>query len=107
MILFIRDKKNNTILDLDVYVSSESGLIDISATVVIEHYSRFLLSSPEDRREEIISDFDELQEIRGWLHESYFLNRKNCEKEYDRLLEVLRKMIKEFAHKHGLGYVED
>ena len=69
MVLFIRNKKNRSIVDLDVY--TKEGYIEITSCVLIDTYSEFLLENL-DRKEEIISDFNEISELRGWLWEKYF-----------------------------------
>jgi len=122
MILFIRDKKNNTILDAELTIkwhednkkdnkkenkNPDNYYVELSSLVCIEPYSRLLLSTPEEEREEIIATFDALQELRGWLWESYFMNKKNTSDEYDNVLKELRTMLKGVAEKYDLYYVED
>lgn len=111
MTLFIRDKKNNTILDLDVGVQSredKSKFVDLSSHVIVEDYSRFLLENL-DRKNEIIRDFQDLSELRGWLWESYFMTGKNIgsEEQYSDILSKLREIIGGVAKKYNLYYVED
>ena len=75
--------------------------------VCVEPYSKLLLSQPEEEREELIYTFDALQELRGWLWESYFMGRKNTSSEYDNVLGELRTMLKKVAKRYDLMYVED
>jgi hypothetical protein len=85
MTIFIRDKKNNSILSLDVGVQAredKSKFVELSSVVDVEYYSRFLLNNL-DIKNEIISDFQELSELRGWLWESYFMTGKNIGSEED------------------------
>ena len=94
MVLFLRNKKNETILDCDVYqkedVETDRQYIELSSTVCIEPYSLLLLSLPTlAERVECMKDFGYLQELRGWLWEVYFVGRKNDAKEYDEVLEAL------------------
>jgi len=115
MIFYLRNKKNETILDVDCYVKCEERFggegdyryVELGAVVCIEPYSKFLLESPEDQRAEIIADFDNLQELRGWLWEKYFMKTKNTRDEYDNVIKALRPMIKGIADKYELCYVED
>jgi hypothetical protein len=111
MTLFIRDNKNNTILDLDVGVQTredKSKFVELSSIVDVEYYSRFLLENL-DRKDEIIPDFQDLSELRGWLWESYFMTGKNIgsEEQYSDVLSKLKEMIKEVATKYNLYYTED
>jgi hypothetical protein len=106
MILFLRDKNNNTIVDLDCY-KSRDGYIDITSTVCIDEYSKLLLSTPEEQRSLLITEFNNISELRGWLWESHFMGRKNTNEEYDQVIEQLRGMFKNVAKKYDLCYVED
>jgi|TARA_R110000851_G_scaffold56073_3_gene131198 hypothetical protein len=111
MTIFIRDKKNNSILSLDVGVQAredKSKFVELSSVVDVEYYSRFLLNNL-DIKNEIISDFQELSELRGWLWESYFMTGKNIgsEEQYSDVLSKLKEMVKEVVTKYCLYYTED
>jgi hypothetical protein len=89
MIIFLRNERNRTILDLDCYVKTEytgeptpMKFVEISADVAIDTYSKFLLENL-DRKDEIIEDFSEMSELRGWLWERYFMGGDNDPEKYD------------------------
>lgn len=71
----------------------------------IENYSNFLLKS--DNKQEIISDFDFLSELRGWMWENYFMTKKNTPSEYDNVLSELRKIIESISDKYDLLFITD
>ena len=111
MILFIRDKKNNSIVDLECWVKTAQDdkdykYIELSVTVDILYYSAFLLENL-DRKEEVITDFSGIQELRGWLWEVYFNGQRSDPSKYDDVLAKLRGMLKAVAQKYDLRYVED
>ena len=108
MILFLRNDKRESIVDIDCYVKTEEErkFVEISSSVIIKSYSEFLLKNI-DRKDEIISDFSEIDELRGWLWESYFMGGDNDPKEYDNVIEILKKGLKKIAEKYDLAYVED
>jgi hypothetical protein len=108
MILFLRDKNNNTIVDIECYVKSEDGssYIELHSAVDIHRYSFFLLEN-QDRKLDIIADFSEIDELRGWLWEKYFMGGTNDPSEYDKVIAELRKMLRAVAKKYDLSYVED
>lgn len=105
MTLFLRDKNNNTLLDMEVYVKDDC--VEISSSVIIDNYSRLLLSAKKEKQEEIIGYFDFLSEFRGWLWENYFMGRRNTSDEYDTVLNGVRKILDEIGSKTGLHRVED
>ncbi len=108
MILFIRNNKNRTILDCEVYIKSEDSnrFIELHSLVVVSTYSEFLIENIE-LKEEIINDFSELSELRGWLWESYFMGKENDPNKYNDVLKILRERIEGVATKYNLYYTED
>jgi len=109
MILFLRDQNNDTILDVECYVTSEEGsskYVELHSAVCIAPYSKFLLANP-DKQDAIISHFDELSELRGWLWESFFMGGTNDPEKYDEVIKILRAVLKGVAEEYELGYVED
>ena len=111
MVLFLRDERNNSIVDLECYVKTGENdpkykYVELSVTVDIQWYSLLLLQNL-DRKIEIISDFSEIQELRGWLWENYFMGGNNDPEKYGDVIAELRKMLLVVAKKYDLGYVED
>lgn len=108
MILFLRDQNNDTILDVECFVKTEddSSYVELHSAVCIAPYSKFLLANP-NRQDKIISNFDELSELRGWLWESYFMGGTNDPDKYGDIIGILRALLKGVAEEYELGYVED
>lgn len=109
MVLFIRNDKNRTILDCEVYIAKEGDkrFVEIHSSVIIDTYSDFLLNSDKNKQQEIVSDFFELSQLRGWLWESYFMGNQNDPEKYNDVLKILREKISNIAKKYNLYYVED
>lgn len=108
MTLFLRDKKNNTIVDLDCYIDTgdnNNKFIELQVVVDIQWYSKLLLDNLK-RKEEIIDIFSYIQELRGWLLEVYFKDNNDPDK-YDDVMNELKGLFKEVAEKYDLLYVED
>lgn len=106
MTLFLRDEKNRTLVDIELY--KKDGCVEISSSVDIENYSRLLLSSCcEIKQQYMITHFDFLSELRGWLWERYFSSKKNTVEEYDNVVEEVRKILDEIGSKIGLHRIED
>jgi len=108
MTLFLRNNKNESIVDIECYVKTEEEqkFVEISSGVIIETYSKFLLDNL-DKKDQIISDFSEIDELRGWLWESYFMGTQNDPEEYDNVLKIVREGLQKVAKKYDLSYVED
>lgn len=107
MIFFIRNHRNETILDCEYYIKTEDDkkFLEIHSSVIIDTYSELLLTS--EKQMEIVEDFTELSELRIWLWESYFMGGENDPEEYDNVLKVLRSRISSIANKYNLNYIED
>lgn len=105
MILFLRNKHNQSIVDIELYINDD-GAVELYPSVIIEKYSKFLLENLNIANE-IISDFSAIDDLRGWLWESYFGLRQNTKDEYDNVLEIVRTALREVANKYNLSYVED
>jgi hypothetical protein len=108
MILFLRNDKRETLADIECFVKTEDEqkFVEINATVIIEPYSKFLLDN-QDRQAEIIKDFSDISELRGWLWESFFMGGDNDPEKYDEVIELLREGLKDIAKNYELSYVED
>ena len=108
MILFLRNQKNRTIVDIECFVKTEEGrrFIELHADVAIDTYSKFLLENL-DRQKEIIEDFSAMSELRGWLWEKYFCGGDNDPKEYQNIIRQLQALLQGHAEKYNLRYVED
>lgn len=108
MTLYIRRGKNKTLLDVEFYTTIENdySFVELSSTVMIEEYSKFLLENI-DRADEIIEDFEFLNELRGWLWESFFIVTKNTPASYDSALIALREILNGICEKYSLYLVED
>jgi hypothetical protein len=108
MVLFIRNKDNHSIVDTEVWIKKEDDkeFIELKSVVDINYYSHFLLENPK-RSDEIIEDFSALQELRGWLWESYFLGGDNDPKEYDNVISFLQERFRNIAKKYNLDFVVD
>lgn len=109
MTLFLRTKNNETIVDLDIWIKKDNiPYVEISCSINIKNYSLLLLRNPNPRKQlEIITDFDQLDEIRGWLWEVYFATKKNTEKEYSNVLREVKWILSKVAEKYDLHLVED
>lgn len=109
MTFFLRDKNNTTLADIDLWVEREDDhkYIEISSTIPIDAYSKFLLNAEQKDQQKIITLFDTLSELRGWLWEKYFMGRKNMPDEIDNVQVELRKILDAIGNDLGLHRVED
>ena len=109
MTIYLRNEENETILDLEVWVKTEDSIsfCELRSVIDIKNYSLMLLDTSQKVQAELIADFDQISELRGWLWETYFMGRKNEEKEIDGVIGQLKMILKKVADKYGLYLVTD
>lgn len=109
MVLYLRNKRNKDIVEIELNVKTDEGtkFVECSCAIDITGYSKLLLSTPEQNQKILIQEFDDLSEIRGWMWERYFAVKKNTESEYDGVLSDVRDWLKKLADKYELNVVED
>jgi len=68
MTLFLRNKENRSIVDIDIYVKREEDkkYIELHSSVIIDTYSDFLMNNLANANE-IIDTFTHISDLRGWL----------------------------------------
>lgn len=97
MIHFLRNQKNQTIVECEVYGN------DLSAGTDIENYSVMLIDLHNgDLHYPFINDISQLDEIRGWWWEM----AKDSGK-YKSIDDFVKEKFIEVAQKHNLNYVTD
>lgn len=95
MIHYLRNKNNETIVDIEAMKN------DISCTIGVLNYSMFLLNTiPAEKRLEFALDIDFISEIRG----EWFETKHPHENTTDKLAE---KRCKQLSEKWNLYYVVD
>ncbi len=109
MTLFLRNDKNQSVVDIEINFSDEKphSVVekqDLHSVVVIEHYSKLLLENL-NRSEEVIKDFTEISELRSWFWEVYMEmtdkpSKQDC-------IEKVKGFLIILADKYKLAYVVD
>lgn len=110
MILYLRNKENKTILDVDIWIKKEDGdsFVELSSSINIKNYSLMLLKNIDNEKQlEMISDFETLSNLRGWLWEVFFMTKQNEPEEYDLAVTELKAILKKIADKYDLRVVQD
>lgn len=98
MTIFLRNSKKQSIVDIEV---SEN---DVCSAVSIEFYSQLLLENLH-RREEVITDFTQIDELRQWFWEVYTENADAPS--LNDLLRQLEMILLPIADKYNLYYITD
>lgn len=102
MIHFLRNEKNRTIIECEVYKN------DLSAATNIEEYSKMLLGinkkgyTSTSTTEIFIQSISDLNEIRGWWWEG-----GEDSGIYTSIDEFVKEKFMEVAEEFGLNYVTD
>jgi len=95
MIHFLRDKQNNTIIEISAYE-------DVRASVDLEAFSERLLAITTEDPAEFVADMEFLNNIRAfWFEVNYY------EKRFKTTNEMAKHFCKEAARKWNLYYVTD
>lgn len=104
---YLRDNKRNTIIETECWVKREDWkYIEVSSTVDIIQYSRFLLDNLE-RAGAVMAYISELDELRGWLWEVYFMNEKNDPSKIDDVNLKISQFYQKVAKELNLYYITD
>ena len=103
MTLFLRDKNNNTLVDLEIWRGDDG--IDCSSVVDVVVFADILLGIDNfQQREAFIKAMHFMQEIR----EKVFFEKENdTEFEYARMTKMIREIMVDMAKEFKLYYVED
>lgn len=112
MTLFLRNDKNQTLVDIELWIKKEElwSYVEISCSIDIIHYSELLIKTYKESKHDasvLILTFDELSEIRGWLWNVYFQNKKNTEYYYDEVLAALKKILEKYSKQLNLNLIID
>ena len=107
MIWYLRNQKNETLFEVEVWINriDDWQFVEVSPAINIQNYSHMLLKSKQQF--ELIEDFDELEELRGWLWEVFFVGKKNDVKYYDQAVEAIGHKLKWIADKYNLLLIQD
>lgn len=110
MVFYIRDSSNTNVFEAEFWVKAEGKTknLEIKCSVCIAGYSKLLLANAS-MASDIIKDFSELDELRGWMWECFFASKRNdgSNEDYMTVLEHIRLSISVVASKYGLRVVED
>jgi hypothetical protein len=104
MTLYLRDKNNNTIVDIELSKGKE--FVDIRVAIDIKQYSNLLLNNL-DRKGEVIGMFDSISNLRGWLWEDYTPRYGNKPSSYKDIKALVMESLTDTARMYGLTVVED
>lgn len=121
MVLYLRDKKGNSIYEASIWVKtdyekdgSSHRYVDLSTSIYIEAYSKLLISvldfgfkSTSMEVNNLIHTFDDLSELRGWMWENYFMDKKNTPDEINHVIKEVREILERVAEKYKLNIVVD
>lgn len=97
--------------DTEIYTVKDTAYdkwyTELHSGVCTRGYSLFLLKNQE-RYEEIIDDFDNISELRGWLWEVSNTNHEWSDEKHNLAVDYVRSYLKEIINKYeGLYLNED
>jgi len=121
MVIYLRDKNGNNLFETEIYIKtdyekdgSSHRYVELSTNIYIEGYSELLINVMDAGYAgnsieilNLINTFDNLYELRGWLWESYFMNKKNNPDEINLVIKEVKTMLDIVAIKYHLNLIED
>ena len=108
MVLYLRTEDNKTLVDIELTGSTKKE-IDISIAIDIKEYTKKFVSLflvDKDKAYKFADELNYIQELRGWLFESYLTEVRDSFS-YSDLLELLREYLQSVAETYNLFTVED
>ena len=92
-VLYLRTKQNDYIVKITMSIKSDNNVdyVDIRCVIDIQNHFTLLHNMEENKQIVYIYEIYELAEINRWLCESYFANKDNTSKDYNNVLEEVKK----------------
>ena len=107
--IFKLRKGNKTVCDVEVTTQKENGkeYIELRSSVFVAGYSE-VLAKHMDEMLKVIKDFEEIEELRGWLWERHLHNNNVYTIEnYRSTIDYVKNILSKVAKEYDLYYVED
>ena len=103
--LYLRTPENKTLVDIEI--ESKEGIVtDLHSVVNIRNYSFFLLENHPDLNF-IITRFEHLSELRGWLFETRLSKVGKDEPTHTEIENEIKEMFKDLTQPFELAWVID
>jgi len=116
MILQLRNKNKQTLVDVEIYketifVDGDEiyPFIELHSRVNIEEYSRLFLTVQKQNLdiEQFINIFVHINNLRGWLNENFFMGEQNDINKLPEVIRQVKSMLEVVANQYELYYYED
>jgi hypothetical protein len=112
MILQLRNKNKQTLVDVEIYKKKSDGgypFIELHSSIDIEQYSRLFLTVQKQNLdiEQFINIFDHINNLRMWLNENFFMGEQNDINKLPEVIKQVKSMLEVVANQYELYYYED
>lgn len=109
MELYLKSQDNKNLFTARVWVQDdyqyEYSYVELATAINIKNYSNFLVDNIK-KKTKIIDDFDNLNELRGWLWERVFLDDKvNDSTHKNRVVDKLKIILNKIANDYKLKLI--
>lgn len=105
MVIYLRDKNKENLFEVEIWENKEG--IEVKPHIYFKNCAEHVLNNFTNLMylRDFISEFDYLEELRGWYFEKYRQSKKP--QDYASVLKELRTIIRLIAQKFDFYVVED
>lgn len=113
MTLFLRDDKDNTLIEVEVFIPQLThgdkrygDYVELRSEINVKEYSKFLLNNVGKKRR-IIDQFHNLTKLRGWMWSRYFMKGENDGSQLNDVIDKVKIVMEKVALDNKLTLVTD
>jgi len=108
MSLYLRNSEKNDVVRVELYQTEEYGYawVELKSHIYIPFYSEILLKN-QQKKDEVIEDFNFLSDLPQWLWEKYKGDLKKQIDEYVQIDYAIRNFLSIVGNKYNLDLIVD
>ncbi|SRR5579872_2686050 len=113
MTFYLRNEMGETLVDVELNIKKgekfQEGYVELHSEVAVKPF--FVLGQKVFQEggdiAEFLNCFEDVQELRGWMWETYFAAKKNTGAAFTEVQHIVEGLLKSLAEKYTLQFVQD